>query len=472
MPLSADWLPLPTPHDPAEDPPGSLDPLGTLLHAERLADILLPGFTARMWRGRLLTVTTLTAYVADRAVSRMDNREEARLEARLCFERLLVSAIVRRAQRDHEYADAARNLPGRDLASTAIRAGEPLTRANFLKGQAVNGPFGVMARLARQLELVDVNGQPGRNAIRLLSAWAEDEELSGVLDEDGASPGAKWLSDAVTRTVACIGGDWPGPNSMFWDQLALNLRPDRIRRRERRFLLDTLRSTEMRARMIELLKQNVELFRSATNEGWRGEVERAVLLRGIKPCLNDEPLDRLIDATIAAVDAYEKTAGLLQQTFDSLIFMLRERGGRAPKQNLLADPRLRRHLEKTRAGVHRAVSVIDRAAGLLDQKPIDSQAIEALRQIGSDARDAAASVEQLVETVMRRHLRVQKAKRKACWIEVGSTWTLMPGEHRVDADGLPVWHDAFLHPFRIPNAYALLRDLGHVAASTPHAEVA
>ena len=67
MPVNADWLPVPTPHDPAEDPPGSLTLWVRLLQAERLAEILLPGFTARMWRGRLLTITTLAAYVADRA---------------------------------------------------------------------------------------------------------------------------------------------------------------------------------------------------------------------------------------------------------------------------------------------------------------------------------------------------------------------------------------------------------------------
>ena len=83
MPLHSDWLPVATPHDPAEDPPGSLDPLGTLLQAERLAEILLPGFTARMWRGRLLTITTLAAHVADRVVIRMNSRDDVRLEARL-----------------------------------------------------------------------------------------------------------------------------------------------------------------------------------------------------------------------------------------------------------------------------------------------------------------------------------------------------------------------------------------------------
>ena len=52
-----------------------------------------------MWRGRLLTITTLAAHVADCVVIRI-NRDDVRLEARLAFERLLVSAIVRKAVLD------------------------------------------------------------------------------------------------------------------------------------------------------------------------------------------------------------------------------------------------------------------------------------------------------------------------------------------------------------------------------------
>ena len=142
MRIDFDWLPMATPLDPAEEPPGSIDPLGTLAHAERLADALLPGFTARMWRGRLLTFATVAAAIADRTVALMDGREDLRLEARLAFERLFVSAVVRMADRDPAtYANAPRRLPGRDLAKKALLQGEPLTRANFLKGQAVNGPF-------------------------------------------------------------------------------------------------------------------------------------------------------------------------------------------------------------------------------------------------------------------------------------------------------------------------------------------
>jgi hypothetical protein len=57
MPLSlADMQALP-PYDPAADASGSSDPLGTLAVSERLAEMLLPGLTARMWRARLLTST-------------------------------------------------------------------------------------------------------------------------------------------------------------------------------------------------------------------------------------------------------------------------------------------------------------------------------------------------------------------------------------------------------------------------------
>jgi hypothetical protein len=475
MPLQPDWLPVATPHDPAEDPPGSLDPLGTLLQAERLAEILLPGFTARMWRGRLLTIATLAAWVADHVVIRLNNRDEARLEARLAFERLVVSAIIRKAERDVAYSDAPLNLPGRELAKTALLAGEPLTRANFLKGQAVNGPFGVMARLARQLELIDVDGRPGKNAARLLSEWADDEALDGILDEKGDRAGAKWLSEAVSRTVACVDGrQWPGVGYAIWDQLAEHLRPDRIGRREKRFLLEILRLSSTRKRMVELLKLNDELFRSAwSGRKSRGEAERTVLLRGIRPNLTEDPVDRLIDAAIAATEAYEQTAALLQQTFDSLIFAIKERDGRARLQDILCDPRISRHLAKTRDGLEKIIPTIDRALRLLEKQPTVSKAqvVDPLHQIKTEVEQAKLSVEGLVDAVMRRHLRVQQLKHKASWIEPGVHWTLMPGEHRIDEGALANWQNTYLHPFKIPNAYSLLGDLGHVTRDSRYAEV-
>jgi hypothetical protein len=87
MPLAESCLPISTDFDPSEDSPGSTDPLGTLGGAERLADILLPGLTARMYRIRLLTVTALTAAIAERVVRMTNGREEARLPSPFQFER-------------------------------------------------------------------------------------------------------------------------------------------------------------------------------------------------------------------------------------------------------------------------------------------------------------------------------------------------------------------------------------------------
>ena len=95
MALLARYLPQATPLDPAEDPPGSIDPLGTLGPAERIADVLMPGFTARMWRPRLLTFAAVASLVAERAGKSGTRPQDNELAARLGFERLFVSAIVR-----------------------------------------------------------------------------------------------------------------------------------------------------------------------------------------------------------------------------------------------------------------------------------------------------------------------------------------------------------------------------------------
>jgi len=95
MSLSVKYLPRATPLDTAEDPPGSVDPLGTLGPAERIAEVLFPGFTARMWRPRLLTFVAVAALIAERAKSKLSDPEDGLLAARLSFKRLFVSAVVR-----------------------------------------------------------------------------------------------------------------------------------------------------------------------------------------------------------------------------------------------------------------------------------------------------------------------------------------------------------------------------------------
>ena len=126
MSLSARYLPRATPLDPAEDPPGSVDPLGTLGPAERIAEVLFPGFTARMWRPRLLTFVAIAALVAERAKSKLSNPEDGSMAARLSFERLFVSAVVRQHVKDPEnWQRATRRLPG-SLLARALLSGDTL----------------------------------------------------------------------------------------------------------------------------------------------------------------------------------------------------------------------------------------------------------------------------------------------------------------------------------------------------------
>lgn len=471
------WLPIPTPLDTAEEPPGSLDPLGTLAHAERLSDALLEGFTARMWRCRLLTFATVAAVVADRTVTLMGGREDLRLEARLAFERLFVSAVVQMAERDPKnYATATRSLPGRNRARKALQEEEPLSTSNFLKGQAVNGPFGVIARLARQMGLVDDEGRMGRNAIGLVMAWAEDEGLPGLFDEEARAerPGALWMAEVVKRTSAYIGHrQWPHATHAIWKLMAQHLRTDQIGPKERRTLLQLLDETTVRRRVIGLLKDRVAIFRQASSKSdLRGKQERYVLLRGLKPALRNEPTDRLIAAVIEAIDCYEEIAGIFQQTFEGMIWGLKSRGGRARPETVIDDDRLRPQFERTVASVTRMIPRIDRSMEQLRNQPsIDPlHLVNPMIRVRDDMVVASGSTVDLTTCVLRRHERVQREKRKAPWIERESHWTLLPGENRVAADAPPVRQDAYLHPFKIPNAYAMLADLRQVAVEVPDAE--
>lgn len=475
MALDAAWLPLATPLDPAEELPGSLDPLGTLAPVERLVEELLPAFTVRMWRARLLTYTSVAALVADRTVALMGGREDSRLEARLAFERLFVSAIVRRYEEDPDaFGGARRRLPGRAMARKALLAREPLTRGNFLKGQAVNGPFGVMARLARNLELIDDDGRQGRKALGLLMAWMEDEGLPGILDEDGAGTreGSRWITDAVKATAAAIGKSEPGTGHRVWEQLAVRMRPDRIGRHERQFLLEALRSHPVRRRVIELLEGGAEVYRVAAEKSDRGVAERAALLRAVRPQLSGDGVDRAIADATVAIETYEQVAGLLQQAFDGLIWALKHRGGRAALPALLADARLSRHLERTRRGLTRRLPDFERAVDGLRHQPVLSrpQLVEPLARFGEDSATGLDSISTLADAVLRRHERVQREKRKSVWIEREAHLTLVPGDHRIDGESPPVREGSYIHPMKIENAYAILADLGRVSVRPSDAE--
>ena len=467
-----DCLPKATPYDPAEDPPGSVDPLGTVAGAEQLADVLFSGMTARMWRARHLTFTALAAFVAEQVASPAGD-EELRLEARLALERLFVSAIARQESQDTEWRKASRRLPGISLARRALSSGDqPLGKQTFLKGQAINGPFGVVARLARHLDIIDDDNRISRNGQDLLLVWAAEQELPGLLDEAGSkSPGASWIKKLAgyVEDYAC-NSRWPTSWWWGWGQLAERLRPDKIGPRERQVLRRLLAGDEsvLRRRCMELL-ENKEVaadYRSLQGSSGRGLLDRRMLVSNVQPMLQtgEDRLDSSIDYTIGLIDAYEQVSGQLESIIRGLLWALTHRGGRAALDGLLADPILSVHLSEARRQLRPTTQNLRARVGELAGYPEVQHAIsiERLDQLLQDAESGLDGEKQLVEQVMERHWRVQQQKKKGVWIEREvSYWTLIPGFG--DNNEKPwVCDGDYLHPFRVTNAYSFLADLGRI----------
>jgi hypothetical protein len=461
MALALTAFPFATPYDDSEEPPGSIDPIGTVAEAERLAEVILPGLTARMWRARLLTFSAVSSLVAE-TVAERTGRDDLRDQARLAFERMFVAALVRRETAD-DLALAIRRVPGTDRARLALRTHEPLTRANFLKGPAVNGPNGVMARLARHVGIVDDEHRLAPRGLDLLAAWAQDAGLSGVLEaRSEAGEGGRWIVQLAQVTQRVLEGHWPRDQSGIWQELTAHLRPDAAGREEKKIIARLLRDdpTGMRRRVLELLTGAVPTWRQHKASG-RAIAERAVLRDGLKPQLAHGPTDALLRTVLDAIDAFEQASCVLQSAFDTIRWSVSSRGA-VPAAMILGDARTGKTLERLRKKTIPVARALEAALSRIDSEPaFPAAAIEPLREIRTDLLRAAESTEVLLGAVLDRHDRVQRDKAKGRWIERGPLLTLMPG-FGLDEDTPPTYDRQYLHPFRITNTFMIMDDLGMV----------
>lgn len=477
--LLPQYLPRATPLDPAEDPPGSIDPLGTLSPAERIADILFPGFTARMWRPRFLTFAAVAALVLERAKTKNNEFKDNLLALRLGFERLFVSSIVRMAKSEPEtWGNAIRRLPGSALARAALDVGDiMLDKSNFLKGQAINGPFGVIARLARHLGVVDEDNCLGRNGEELLRAWSSDEELPGLLDEYPSNlAGQRWLNRFVQETIAhVVNKEWRSSAWSGWKELSDRLRPDNIGRQERQVIHRLMKNDDIRARCMELLStpEAVSVHQLTINEG-RGEQERRVLMESILPLVakKEKEEDEIIEVSIKMADAYETISSLLETAFNCLLWALTRRGGQVRFADITADRELSALLEticrKLPPASQRLREIIEKISS--SGKIFADNLLEPLEVISTQALEGAQSSSLLLEVILGRHEKIQKAKEKSSWIErVEQRLVLMPGYGLVNNDP-PNIQVTYLHPFRILNVYSFLNELGLVKIEVSNEE--
>lgn len=462
MGLRPEMLPVPSAYDFSAEPPGGMDPLGFMSLADMAADTYLAGFTARMWRPRFLTFAAVASVVADRMVTEKGARL-SRKEARLAFERLFVQAIVQSVQDGTLPPEATRRLPGSSLALGAIRRNEPLSRENYLVAAAVNGPFGVIARLARNLGLVGPDDRPV-HAEDLVEVWSREQGLPGFL-EDGAADGARIMKHWVRKSLDHLENPSQPARPWLRGSRLQALRPDKLGAAERKFLLARLTDARepLRRAFLEVLAEPAisKHYRKTESDG-DGDLEQEV----VRACLNrlsprDDSPRPLLRRILVLADAFQQVAVPMRQVFDAARWALARRAGSASAAVLLKTPVAEGCIRRACAKLPQGTTVLASAMAALDEEPLFTGPLRSrMELLLAQAREASRGSGQALRTVLDRHRLVQtESRNKESWIdEDGHQLVLRPG---FDPGGEepPDILGRYNEALRVANAGSFLEDL-------------
>jgi len=275
-------IPYRTLFDPETQGEGSIDPLGLATTADRLANWILPGMTARMWRPRFVTAIAVASLVVEPFGDELaaDNVTPPWLVLEWYYVEALAGI--------REASDDLRRVPGIDKARRALRDGVPMNADRFLKTPKVFAFHGVYKRLARHVDVVDDELALGETCYRLLRTWEVEQGLSGFADRERVNGDAaklrRTLRDAVRGGIDASQtmrrGQWPG--AVFFVE---HLMPHRAGRREVELLWQLLvaSAAEPRGEVFRLVRDPAvrRLFRERGGE--RGIVD-AVRSRASAGC--------------------------------------------------------------------------------------------------------------------------------------------------------------------------------------------
>jgi len=461
---SAEFLPHLSAYEPLSFSEGSVDPLGLQNAAERMADLLLPGFTVRVERARCLTLATLAVELAhDPALTPAD---ESPQRAILAFERRCVYALARQVSKTTD--PIVRGFPGRLKALRAVESRQPLTPTNYVKGPATNGLVGMHFRICRTGGLFDDDFNVLARGHKLLRVWESE------------SGGDVWthLRDKVIHNLQRnLRGNFQVNWSGF-DDLAKICRLDKMKMRERAILGEALYDSNagLQADTLSRLKMTdcSTIYRPRSgsadqdlvDDRKRGEIERDVMQRMAQGAAHPVTFSAALRTVAQAVLAYEQVAQILTTAFDSLryynfrhhnrSFML----GDALNNGKVAKA-VQRCVKQLIPGVDRLQAQI-RTLDEVDMPPggapriVDSLRHELMPQL-LDGLDGKLSGRKLLEWLIARHLRVQAEKSKQPWlVQDGEARFRFFPEHVLDDLSR---RSGFLFAYRITNAYSILTDL-------------
>jgi len=424
--------------DPEIQGEGSIDPLGLATLADRLADWIFPGITARMWRPRFLTAMTVASAVVESFGESL--AKDGTTPPWLIFEWYYVETMARLTEEDIN----GQRIPGINKARDALRDKVPMNPRRYLKTPKVFGFHGVYKRLATHARLLDSRLMLNENGNQLLKIWEEEQGLSGFREADkshGEGPRLRRLFQEAIKTSlqSCQTekpASWPGA------VLILNhLTPMRIGNKEGNFLWKQLldHGANLDGEMFTKLRDKQLLKRFAEKQSERD------LLKNLRPRVSEELRRRL-----EAIEAYENFCRPLHESFDRLQFLSSSRTpGLVRADDFQKDPRV------SEIAGDLSAPIKDGRRILADSPIRDS--FERLDQRFDDVRSGG----DLFYALCEHHEAVQKDKApegKRPWFEsTTDKGLIVRPPYRINKN--PPHREFYVHPYRLFAAASFIQDL-------------
>jgi hypothetical protein len=425
--------------DPSEEAEGSVDPLGLQPGYERLADRLLPAVTVRMGHPRFVTAMALGACVCEDWDTEAVAADEM-TPPWLVWEWFVIEAFVRAA----DSISGTSGIPGIQKVQRALRNQRPVSAAAYLKTPTAFGFTGVFRRLARGIGVLTDDGALDDGGYELVSAWAKDQGLDGIIDASGGDGHA--FRQRLRRAVAqgMEKGHTTYQPREFWRELAQRLDPAKPGRNERKALLNRILAHAGNVEMVKSLKEAI-----VAQGGVSGREDEAPFLRDL---IGDAPPD--LKQLLSAIDAYEAFARSITDAFDGLRYCASSNGG-APVD--AANFSSVRAAKSALTALGSSLARIRAHPTLLEWEREEKGLTQAI-----DRFDAVRTTPDLFDAVLNHHEEVQRAKPpngKRPWFERGSGGKVMLRSGYTLAER-PGEDAGYVHEYRIPTFSGFLTDLG------------
>ena len=420
-----------------------VDPLGTLRIYERLAERVLPFLTVRMSRPRFLTAMAVGAELC--APFRGELAADGVTPPHIVWEWYVVEAFARLA--DDPTLEDLQGVPGLRKVSAALRQGQQVGAATYLKTPGAFGFHAIYARLAQGLCMLDPDFDADEGAVELVAAWEREQGLEGF------AAASRGLGAELRQALRAAIGDGLARGHTHrprrwehWATLVRTLDPGRAGAQEAARMHARLMRTDLRQHVDDPLACAVrrELLEHLDRHGPVDErADEAGWLRTVARTCSPELRERLV-----WIDAFEGFAKAIEDALRALLWLSTERGA-VTAEEWAALP-LAQALPQRLATAH------ERAAATFAGTPFE-QDVQGLLERYAGAR----TPHEVLHAVLDHHEQVQRDKPpdgRRPWLErLRGTLEVRPQYRQRQA---PDGGLGYVHWYRTGTASSFLRDLG------------